>query len=72
MKYAVALRWYDTHTKFHTDRFRHSSNITVITLHKKYQRLQCWYYWWEALKYAVEMSSGGMIYIVVHRLVARQ
>jgi hypothetical protein len=25
------LRWHDIHTKFHDDRFRNLSNITVIT-----------------------------------------
>jgi hypothetical protein len=26
------LRWYNIRTKFHDDRFRHLSNITVITV----------------------------------------
>jgi hypothetical protein len=28
---ADGLKWHKTHTKFHDDQFRHSSNIIVIT-----------------------------------------
>jgi hypothetical protein len=31
---------------------------------QQFDRLQCWYWWWEGfMKYVVEMGSGGMLYI---------
>jgi hypothetical protein len=44
--------------------------VILLLLHQKFERLQYRYYSWEILKYAVEMPSGGIIYIVVYRLVA--
>jgi hypothetical protein len=100
----IYARWHDVHTKFHYDRFRHLSNITVITatiweavmlvsliegiyevchwdgfmwnqdlcrrssnikvLPQKFERLYCWYYWWEGFfSYAVEIDSCAVIYL---------
>jgi hypothetical protein len=42
------------------------SGIHVIwrLLSQQFERLQCWYYWWEEfLNYAIEMTSDDMIYI---------
>jgi hypothetical protein len=58
-----ALSWHNTHTQFHINRLRHSSDTKVITS-KISEAIQCWYWCWEGfIKYAVEMTSDGMIYI---------
>jgi hypothetical protein len=43
-----------------------SRKNTLVCMRKTiwFGRLQCWYYWWEwFMKYAVEMVSGGMIWV---------
>jgi hypothetical protein len=58
-------QWHDIRTKFRYDRWSHSGNVKVIKIPQQFDRLQCWYYWWEGfMKYAVEMASDSMIYIV--------
>jgi hypothetical protein len=45
-----------------------TSGIKVILrlLHQQFEGLQSWYYWWEEyMKYATEMSSGGIIYVYI-------
>jgi hypothetical protein len=38
--------------------------LILKLLPQQFERLQCWYYWREEfMKYAVEMASGGIIYI---------
>jgi hypothetical protein len=57
------FRCHDTYIEIHDDRFWHSSNVLWL-LPQQLQRLQCWYYWCEGfMKYAVELTSGGMIII---------
>jgi hypothetical protein len=47
----------DTHRQADTP-----SNIKVLS--QRFERLQCRYYWWEEfMMHAIEMGSGGMIYI---------
>jgi hypothetical protein len=37
---------------------------TIKGLPQKFERLQCWYYWWKgSMKCATEMGSGGMAYL---------
>jgi hypothetical protein len=60
--WSTRFRWYDIHTKFYKDR----TNIQVILrlLLQQFERLQCWYYWWEGLtKYTTQMAADGMICI---------
>jgi hypothetical protein len=53
------IRWHDIHTKSHDDLFGHSRVIS-----QQFERLQCWYYWWEGfMMCTAEMASGGMINI---------
>jgi hypothetical protein len=38
--------------------------LRLLLSSQQFQRLQCWYYWWEIfMKNATEMASGGMTYI---------
>jgi hypothetical protein len=37
--------------------------VTLRVLPQQFDRLQCWYYWWDGFKkYAIEMASSGMIH----------
>jgi hypothetical protein len=40
--YEDGLRWYDIHTKFQDNLFRHSSILSVLP--QQFERLQRWYY----------------------------
>jgi hypothetical protein len=54
--------WYDIRIEFHDDLFRHSSNIKVI-VSTSYEAAML-VFWCEVfMNYAVEMTSGGMVYI---------
>jgi hypothetical protein len=49
-------------TKFHGDSLRHSNDVKVITTTIWW--LQCWHFLLEGfMKNAVEVASGGIIYI---------
>jgi hypothetical protein len=42
----------------------------VVNKTVQFDRLQCWYYWWDGLtEYAVEMASVGMIYVLSFTLI---
>jgi hypothetical protein len=62
MKYTVQMA---SNNKIYILSFmRIGSGIRVILrlLPQQFEMLQCWYYWWEGfMKYAVEMTSCGMI-----------
>jgi hypothetical protein len=57
------LRWHNMHMPYF---MTISSGIKVIlrVIPQKFERLYCWYCWWEEfIMYAVAMASGVMIYV---------
>jgi hypothetical protein len=56
--------WHDIQTKFHED--WHGRSINIKALAQQFLRMECWYNrWGGSMKCAVEMGSGGMIYLHV-------
>jgi hypothetical protein len=61
--WSAALRWAlvaCNTTKFHEDWYSRSGSIKILP--QKFEKLSCWYYWWEGfMNYTVEMGWNAVI-----------